>query len=292
MSWMRRLLNTLRRRALDREIEDELQFHVESRATDLQRAGLSADDARREARRLLGNDASLRDRTREAEVWVRLETALQDMRYAAAPCGARRSSPRGDVDARHRHRGQHGDVRRGLRRSRPAAPVRGRRSPVPAVPDERPRRADARHAAGLRRPARAGPFDTDGGRRGQRVYVHRPRRSGARRRPPGERRVLQPPRRDAGVRSHVRSRGGSRGDERPDRPEPRFLAAAIRRRPSIVGRTITANNRSYTVVGVMGPDFSFQGTRYQFWVPLPLAARIPTSSRSIATRATCRCSRS
>ena len=83
MSWMRRLLNTLRRRTLDREIEDELQFHVESRATDLQRAGMSADDARREARRLLGNDASLRDRTREADVWVRLETALQDMRYAA-----------------------------------------------------------------------------------------------------------------------------------------------------------------------------------------------------------------
>ena len=83
MSWMRRLLNTLRRRTLDREIEDELRVHMELRATDLQRAGLSAHDARREARRLLGNETSLRDRTREADVWVRLETALQDMRYAA-----------------------------------------------------------------------------------------------------------------------------------------------------------------------------------------------------------------
>ena len=83
MSWIRRLINTLRRRTLDRKIDEELQFHLESRAADLQRAGLSADDARRQARRLLGNDLSLRDRTREADNWVRLETALQDVRYAA-----------------------------------------------------------------------------------------------------------------------------------------------------------------------------------------------------------------
>jgi hypothetical protein len=68
MSWTRRLINTLRRRTLERAIDDELQFHVELRAADLQRAGRSADDARREARRLLGNDLSLRDRTREADV--------------------------------------------------------------------------------------------------------------------------------------------------------------------------------------------------------------------------------
>jgi hypothetical protein len=83
MIWLRRLLNTLRRRTLDRDIDDELRFHAELRAAALQRDGMSADDARRAARRLLGNDASLRDRTREADVWVRLETALQDMRYAA-----------------------------------------------------------------------------------------------------------------------------------------------------------------------------------------------------------------
>jgi hypothetical protein len=82
MSWIRRLVNTLRRRTLERKIDDELQFHMELRAADLQRAGKSAEEARREARRLLGNDASLRDRTREADVSVLLETALQDMRYA------------------------------------------------------------------------------------------------------------------------------------------------------------------------------------------------------------------
>src|SRR5262249_32952312 len=83
MSWRRRLFNTLRRGTLDRAIDDELQSHVELRTADLQRGGMSAGDARREARRLLGNDVSLRDRTREADVWVALETAFQDMRYAA-----------------------------------------------------------------------------------------------------------------------------------------------------------------------------------------------------------------
>ena len=45
--------------------------------------------------------------------------------------------------------------------------------------------------------------------------------------------------------------------------------------PNIVGRTVTANNRPFTVVGVMGPDFSFLGPRYQFWVPLQLRGPNP-----------------
>ena len=36
-----------------------------------------------------------------------------------------------------------------------------------------------------------------------------------------------------------------------------------------------ANNRPFTVVGVMGSDFSFLGPRYQFWVPLPLRGPNP-----------------
>src|SRR5262245_56207687 len=82
MSWKRRFINTIRRRTLDRAIDDELQFHVESRAADLQRDGMSADDARRQGRRRVGNESALRDRTREADVWVGLETAFQDIRYA------------------------------------------------------------------------------------------------------------------------------------------------------------------------------------------------------------------
>ena len=82
MSWMRRLVRTFRRRVLNGEIDEELQFHADMRTIDLERAGMTPEAARREARRLLGNDTALRDRTREADVWVRLESALQDARYA------------------------------------------------------------------------------------------------------------------------------------------------------------------------------------------------------------------
>jgi hypothetical protein len=34
MSWMRRLVRTFRRQVIDREIDDELQFHAEMRAVD------------------------------------------------------------------------------------------------------------------------------------------------------------------------------------------------------------------------------------------------------------------
>src|SRR5580765_587842 len=81
MPWMRRLVRTFRRRVLDREIDDELQFHADMRAMDFERAGMTPEEARRQAR-LLGSDAALRDLTREADVWVRLESALQDARYA------------------------------------------------------------------------------------------------------------------------------------------------------------------------------------------------------------------
>jgi putative ABC transport system permease protein len=37
--------------------------------------------------------------------------------------------------------------------------------------------------------------------------------------------------------------------------------------PAIVGRTITANGKPYTVIGVMPPGFEFPNKRYQLWVP-------------------------
>jgi len=82
MSRLRRFANVFRRNRLDADIDAELRFHVEMRAADLERAGMAPEHARREAARLLGNAGALRDRTREADIWVRLETAWQDARYA------------------------------------------------------------------------------------------------------------------------------------------------------------------------------------------------------------------
>ena len=208
MSWIRRLLNTLRRRTLDREIDDELQFHVELRAADLQRAGMSADEARREARRLLGNDVSLRDRTREADVWVRLETALQDMRYAARTLWR---APLFTVAATLTLA-----IGIGVNTAMFAVVYGVLIRPLPyADADRLYVLFQMSGRAGRTRVTPLDFVDLQAQVRSIRVAAvvgngftftgHG--RSGARRRAPGERRVLQPARREAGARAHVRNRG-------------------------------------------------------------------------------------
>ena len=83
MSRLTRILNTFRRRRLDRDIDDELAFHIAMRAREHERRGMTSVDARREAVRQVGHPSALRDRTRDVDVFVRLETAWLDARYAA-----------------------------------------------------------------------------------------------------------------------------------------------------------------------------------------------------------------
>src|SRR5262245_25897741 len=83
-----RLPRTLRR--VTGEINDELQFHLESRVSDLMAQGLSADDARRQAEQEYGDigesraeltaiDRRILARQRRAD-WF--DIARQDVRYA------------------------------------------------------------------------------------------------------------------------------------------------------------------------------------------------------------------
>lgn len=75
---MMRLLKKLRligrRRELDRDLEDELRFHLEMKA------GETGDPA--EARRLLGNATAWSEKCRELWIFGRIETWWQDVRYA------------------------------------------------------------------------------------------------------------------------------------------------------------------------------------------------------------------
>ena len=45
--------------------------------------------------------------------------------------------------------------------------------------------------------------------------------------------------------------------------------------PQIVGRTITANGKPYTIVGVMPATFSFPSSRYELWVPFAFRGNTP-----------------
>jgi putative ABC transport system permease protein len=82
MSWLTRLSNLVRRRDLNAEIDEELQFHVDARIRDNLAAGMTADEARRDALRRFGAAAAHRDTTRDADSLVALETLVQDVVFA------------------------------------------------------------------------------------------------------------------------------------------------------------------------------------------------------------------
>jgi putative ABC transport system permease protein len=70
-----------RRPALKREIDEELRFHIEQRAADNIAAGMTPEEAAREARKRFGNMQSVREDCREARGANLGETVWQDIRF-------------------------------------------------------------------------------------------------------------------------------------------------------------------------------------------------------------------
>ena len=67
LSKLRSLLRALlHRSAFEREMDEELRFHLESRAADLVKAGVPAAEAARRARLEFGNPEAYQDRCRES----------------------------------------------------------------------------------------------------------------------------------------------------------------------------------------------------------------------------------
>ncbi|HET9743546.1 MAG TPA: ABC transporter permease [Terriglobales bacterium] len=77
-----RCLSLFRRDSLDRELDDELASHVELAVEENLRRGLSPEEARRQALVRFGGVQQAKERQREARGMPRLETLLQDLRYA------------------------------------------------------------------------------------------------------------------------------------------------------------------------------------------------------------------
>ena len=78
----RRLRFHLDRERFERELAEEMRFHVEMKARDHQHAGLTAEDAKWAARRRFGNPARLQDQTGDVMAVGWIDAALQDARYA------------------------------------------------------------------------------------------------------------------------------------------------------------------------------------------------------------------
>jgi len=275
MSWLRRLANTFRRGRLDDDIDEEMRFHVRMRAADLERGGMSPEDAEREARRLLGNPASLRDRTRESDVWVRLETALQDVRYAvrvlwhapvftitaaltlALGIGVN-TAMFGVLYGVLIRPLAYTDAERLFLVFQSRGGVGTRVAPLDYVDIQQRTRAFT--TAGV---VGTG-FTFTGGTDPELVIGQLVT---------GE---------FFGILGAQPALGRTFGaaEESGGVHEVMVLSHGLWQRrfggdPAVVGRTVTANGRPFTIVGVMPRDFGFQGPRYQLWVPLPLRGPNP-----------------
>jgi macrolide transport system ATP-binding/permease protein len=77
----RRLLFYARRNQFDRELEEEMQFHLEMKAKENIAEGKSVEEARYAARRQFGNQTLLLEASRDRWSFRSLETLAQDMRY-------------------------------------------------------------------------------------------------------------------------------------------------------------------------------------------------------------------
>src|SRR5437016_5070560 len=78
-----RMRAIFRRGAVERELDDELRFHVERETEKHVRAGVEPLEARRRALVAFGGVNRIKEDTRDVRGTVFLDTTVQDFRYAA-----------------------------------------------------------------------------------------------------------------------------------------------------------------------------------------------------------------
>ncbi len=76
-----RFRSLFRRASSDRELEQELRFHLDRQIAENIQAGMSPDEARLAALRIFGNPALLRDQARSTWAWNWIENCWRDFRY-------------------------------------------------------------------------------------------------------------------------------------------------------------------------------------------------------------------
>src|SRR6202050_3952205 len=78
MNWMPSFF----RRPPDNDLSEEMRLHIEERAEQLQREGLSPEEAERQARIAFGNPTVIEERSREVWQWPTFESIQADVRFA------------------------------------------------------------------------------------------------------------------------------------------------------------------------------------------------------------------
>jgi len=82
MSLYRRITNLFLRSRVEQDIEDELRAHIEMRVEDNLAAGMSPEQAQRDARLRFGNPVGTKERVAAMDVALAVENIWSDIRYA------------------------------------------------------------------------------------------------------------------------------------------------------------------------------------------------------------------
>ena len=214
----------VRRTAVDRDLEDEIRYHLENQVEDLVSKGVDRAEAWREVRRSFGGVEQSKEQCRDTRGLNTIDALGQDVRYAArvlrrhpgyTRCGCPHACPR--------HRRQRGRLQPDRRHPPVATPIFRTRAT-----GQRHRNLPQRRVGG---DARGGPDHRRRGLRGRQV-VHAQRRRGtdARSRDACVGGIAVDTWRQAGVRQMASTRRG-RGEPGSLRhPEPPVVGHAFRAR--------------------------------------------------------------
>jgi putative ABC transport system permease protein len=82
VSLIARLRGMLKRNRLDQDLDEELRSHLEMRATDNLAAGMSPEQARRDAQKRFGNTTLMKEDTRRIDIVGWLDETSRDFRHA------------------------------------------------------------------------------------------------------------------------------------------------------------------------------------------------------------------
>src|SRR5881396_2679143 len=80
---MRRMLNWFRRRKLERDLDRELNYHIDRRVSDLMHSGLPEPEARRRVTLELGGATQVREQVRDIWLTRWLRDLVYDLRFSA-----------------------------------------------------------------------------------------------------------------------------------------------------------------------------------------------------------------
>jgi predicted permease len=80
MSWLSRIANAFRSAGVDRGLDEEMTFHIESRIAELVAGGMTRDAAEAMARRQFGNRLRLREQSRDVKLLPWLDSLVRDVR--------------------------------------------------------------------------------------------------------------------------------------------------------------------------------------------------------------------